>query len=104
LSFGEGTAAAFHILRATEDTLKQYYLFFKKTKRVKKPMWGPMTNELHSNRAPRPPDDILSALDHVRTFYRNPAQHPEADYDIESAQDLFGVCIDLISKMGSQLP
>jgi len=100
--FGEGTAAAFHILRATEDVLKQYYYRHKKEKRLAKPMWGPMTEELRNKKTNKPPDVILDSLDLVRKSYRNPTQHPDATYDIESAQDLFGVCIDLINKMGSE--
>jgi hypothetical protein len=97
--YGEATASAFHILRATEDTLKHYYFHYKKTKRLKKPMWGPMTTELKNKKTNKPDSTILSALDVVRISYRNPTQHPQATYDIESAQDLLGVCIDLINKM-----
>ncbi|MCF6132478.1 hypothetical protein [Flavobacterium wongokense] len=103
LSFGEGTACAFHILRATEDILKEYYFKYKKTKRLAKPMWGPMTNELRNKKKPKPDDTILSALDVVRISYRNPTQHPQITYDLDSAQDLFGVCIDLINKMAQEL-
>ena len=101
--FGEGTAAAFHILRATEEVLKQYYFHHKRTKRLKKPMWGPMTAELRNKKTKKPPDVLLNSLDMVRTSYRNPTQHPNATYDIESAQDVFGVCLDLIGKMASEI-
>ena len=101
--FGEATAAAFHILRVTEDTLKQYYYHHKKQKRLKKPMWGPMTNELRNKRRNKPPKVILDSLDLVRVSYRNPTQHPDAKYDIDSAQDLLGVCLDLINKMANEL-
>ncbi|HXC17415.1 MAG TPA: hypothetical protein VNV60_08250 [Holophagaceae bacterium] len=101
--FGEGTAAAFHILRATEDTLKKYYHIHKKTKRLTKPMWGPMTAELRSKKTNRPPIVLLDTLDMVRNSYRNPTQHPESKYDINEAQDLFGVCLDLIGKMAAEL-
>jgi hypothetical protein len=39
----------------------------------------------------------------IRTNYRNPTQHPEAIYTIDTAQDLFGVCIDVLGKMASEL-
>ena len=103
LLYGEGTASAFHMLRATEEVLKHFYLKYKKTKRLKKPMWGPMTSELRAKKSNKPSDTILNSLDLVRTSYRNPTQHPESKYDIESAQDLFGVCIDLINKMAIEL-
>lgn len=104
ISYGEATASAFHILRATEDTLKQFYFKYKKTNRLSKPMWGPMTIELRAKKTNKPSEMILGALDVVRVSYRNPTQHPEAKYDIESAQDLFGVCIDLLNKMAIELP
>lgn len=103
IAFGEATAAAFHILRATESVLKSYYFLHKKTKRLKRPMWGPMTDELKAKKIGRPPENILAALDVVRTSYRNPTQHPEAIYEIHAAQDLLGVCLDLIGKMGAEL-
>lgn len=99
IAYGEATASAFHVLRATEDTLKQFYFSSIKTKRLKTPMWGPMTIALRSKKTNKPKENILGALDLVRISYRNPTQHPEAIYDIESAQDLLGLCIDLINKM-----
>jgi len=101
--FGEATAAAFHILRATEDVLKSYYLHHKKQRRLAKPMWGSMLNELKSKTKNKPPATLLTSLDLIRTAYRNPTQHPEATYEIDSAQDLIGVCIDAIGKMASEL-
>lgn len=101
--FGEATAAAFHILRATESVLKSYYFLHKKQKRLATPMWGPMLTQLKTKTKNKPPDTLLSSLDLIRTAYRNPTQHPEAIYEIDSAQDLFGVCLDAIGKMGSEL-
>lgn len=101
--FGEATAAAFHILRATESVLKSYYFLHKKQKRLNKPMWGSIINELRAKTKNKPPETLLAALDIIRTAYRNPTQHPEAVYEIDSAQDLFGVCLDVIGKMGVEL-
>jgi hypothetical protein len=101
--FGEATAAAFHILRATESVLKSYYFHHKRQKRLAKPMWGPMVSELRAKTKSKPPTSLLSSLDLIRTAYRNPTQHPEATYEIDSAQDLFGVCLDAIGKMASEL-
>ena len=99
LLYGEATAAAFHILRGSEEVLRCFYFSRKKTKRLPTLIWGPMTSELRSLKRNRPADVILNSLDLVRNSYRNPTQHPDAVYDIETAQDLFGVCIDLINKM-----
>lgn len=101
--FGEATAAAFHILRATESVLKNYYFLYKKQRRLEKPMWGPMIVELRAKTKNKPPETLLTSLDLIRSAYRNPTQHPEATYEIDSAQDLFGVCLDVIGKMGIEL-
>ena len=99
IMYGEGTAAAFHIIRATEDTLKQYYHFYKKRDRNPKPMWGTMISELRAKKSNKPSSDLLLALDHMRSRYRNPTQHPEMRYDIEAAQDLFGSCVIVLNEM-----
>ena len=101
--FGEATASAFHILRATESVLKSYYFHHRRQKRLAKPMWGSMVDQLRAKTRNKPPDALLASLDVIRTAYRNPTQHPEAIYEIDSAQDLFGVCLDVIGKMTEEL-
>lgn len=103
LLFGEGTAAAFHILRATEEVLKNYYFHHRKRNRLKIPMWGPMLEELRGKTKNRPPATLLNSLELIRDSYRNPTQHPDAIYDIDSVQDLFGLCLDVIGKMADEL-
>lgn len=103
LLFGEATAAAFHILRATEAVLKSYYFHHKRTKRLPKPMWANMLDQLRAKTRNKPPAILLNSLDLIRSAYRNPTQHPEATYEIDSAQDLFGVCLDSIGKMGREI-
>lgn len=101
--FGEATASAFHILRATESVLKSYYHHHRRQNRLEKPMWGNMVDQLKAKTRNRPPTALISSLDLIRTAYRNPTQHPEAIYEIDSAQDLFGVCLDVIGKMTDEL-
>jgi hypothetical protein len=67
-------------------------------------MWGNMVTQLKAKTKNKPPATLLASLDLIRSAYRNPTQHPEALYDIDSAQDLFGVCIDVIGKMAGELP
>lgn len=99
LIFGESTACAFHILRTTEETLKQYYYRFIKAGRTPKPMWAQMVVALKNKKTKKPDENLLSSLDMIRVSYRNPTQHPEAIYDINEAQDLLGLCIDVLNKM-----
>ena len=67
-------------------------------------MWGPMISALRPKSRNKPPANILDTLDLVRVTYRNPTQHPETRYDVESAQDLMGLCISVISDMADELP
>jgi hypothetical protein len=96
------TATAFHILRATEATLLAYYCQVVKRGRVKQTMWGNMVNHLRTRR--NPDESLLQRLDYIRNTYRNPTSHPEASYTIEQAQDLLGLCIDVINAMSKTLP
>ena len=60
---------------------------------------------IHHLRARRKPDEsLLQRLDYIRDTYRNPTSHPEARYTIEQAQDLLGLCIDVMNTMAKALP
>ena len=62
LLFGEATASAFHILRATEAVLKSFYYAHRKQKRLENPMWGPMVDQLKAKKKNRPSGTLLSSL------------------------------------------
>lgn len=98
IAFELPTAAAFHILRATEEVLRNFYCHNVKRKRLHPLLWGPMTEDMR-NRHKHPPDILLNNLDNIRVSFRNPTQHPEKRYDIDEVQDLFGLCIDVINRM-----
>jgi hypothetical protein len=101
LLYGEATASAFHILRATEEVLRLYYYKHIKSKRLKErdQVWGSMTSALERKKVRKPSKTILESLDLIRSSYRNPTQHPRIKYDINQAQDLFGLCVDIINKL-----
>lgn len=103
LLFGESTASAFHILRATEGTLKSYYFHHIRQNRLSKPMWHGMLTKLKEKTRNKPSITLIESLDLIRVAYRNPTQHPNATYEIDTVQDLLGVCIDVINKMGKEL-
>ena len=50
-----------------------------------------------------PSDELLENLDLIRRSFRNPTAHPEKSYDIDEAQDLFGLCIDVVNRMAREL-
>lgn len=99
IAYEAPTAAAFHMLRATEGLLKKLYFSFVKQKRLKMPMWGNMVNQLQKKTRNKPSSVLLEALDNIRNSYRNPTNHPEAIYTISQAEDLLGLCIDVVNKM-----
>lgn len=102
LLLSRATAAAFHILRATEAILREYYFTKVKRGREKNPMWGNMIIGLNKRRDRK--GSLLKRLEYIKDSFRNPTSHPEAIYNIEEAQDLLGLCIDVINSMGDELP
>ena len=62
-----------------------------------------MVDQLRAKARNNPLVTLLNSLDLSRTAYRNPTQHPEVTCEIDSAQELFGVCLDAIVKMGSEM-
>ena len=97
LAFERPTAAAFHMLRATEAVLRHYYC--EKIKRKRSPlMWGAMIVSMRTM-PKRFPKVIINQLDHIRDGFRNPTSHPEMVYDIEGAEDLLSICIDASNRM-----
>jgi hypothetical protein len=97
LAFERSTAAAFHMLRATESTLSNYYCVKIRRKRSDL-MWGPMIQCMRSM-PKRFPEILLNHLDHIRDGFRNPTAHLEKTFDIDEAQDLFSICADVFNRM-----
>jgi len=100
IAFERPTAAAFHIMRGTEATLRVFYCHTVKQNRLpkEKQMWGPMVQKLRERSKP-PPKHLLDNLDIIRHNYRNPTQHPDEIYSVDDAQDLLGIAIPTINKM-----
>ena len=91
------TSAAFHLMRGTEAVLRHYYCCKVKRNRIKQPlMWGPMVTHLKEKRVPA---GLLDALDSIRRNYRNPTQHPDKVYDLDEAQDLLSLSLDVTNRM-----
>lgn len=98
IAFDMPTAAAFHTLRGTEAVLKYYYCDQIRQKRVSL-MWGNIVADLRKRSKTKPRSTLNSNLDNIRLSFRNPTQHPEKIYDIQEAQDLWSLCIDVINRM-----
>lgn len=103
IAFSLGTAAAFHMLRATEDVFRNYYKYYIKKNRSKNLMWSQMLDQLKKKKTKKPNSRTLEVLDIIRNTYRNPTNHPEVFYDIDRCQDLLGLCVDAVSKMINEI-
>lgn len=103
IAFERSTAAAFHLMRAVEGTLRAFYKSVVKTKR-KATLWGPIVVDIRSRKVATTHSIVLNNLDHIRVSFRNPTQHPEATFDVEEAQDLWSLSIDSLNRMAKVLP
>jgi hypothetical protein len=103
IAFERPTAAAFHLMRATEATLRRLYCAKVKRKRINPLLWGPMVSHLRERRD-APPRPLLDGLDNIRHNFRNPTQHPDAIYDIQEAQDLLSLSLDAIARAARAMP
>lgn len=100
LAFERYTASAFHILRATEEELRRYYLHKVKRNRVQL-LWNNIINDLKNRKGV--PQGLLAVLDSIREDFRNPTAHPEKYYDSDEAQNLFTHCIDVVNRLYREL-
>ncbi len=99
IAFECPTAAAFHLMRAVEATLRDFYVDWVRSNRLKEPrLWAAMVGDMRK-RSRRPPEAVLDALDYVRVHFRNPTQHPDVVYSVDEAQDLLNLAIDVINRM-----
>lgn len=99
IAFERPTAAAFHILRATEANLRLYYKNMVRQNRITSEMWGNIVADLREKNRTKKYTILNNQLDNIRHSFRNPTQHPEAIYDIHEVQDLLSICVDVNNRM-----
>jgi hypothetical protein len=94
LAFDLPTSAGFHILRATEALIREYYaVVVGEPPKLKSRNWGRYIDILRRHGADQ---RILAALDQIREMHRNPIMHPEDFLSPEEAATLFGVAQGVI--------
>lgn len=100
IAFDLPTAAAFHLLRATEECLRELHCSYLPRGERDKQTWHRLIKDLQQKpRKPRPDTLVLTQADYLREHFRNPTNHPEKSYEIDEAQDLLNMCIDVISRI-----
>lgn len=108
LAFNRYTASAFHVLRATEETLKVYFEKLTKLTATEKDNWAYFVTTIQSeikkgSVLPIPKEELLINLDNLRKYYRNKTQHPQLIYSSDEVQDLIPFCIKTISEIINDL-
>jgi hypothetical protein len=99
LAYEVSTACAFHLWRAVETVMGEYYeKIAGKTFAADgiDKNWGAYVKALNSKAAD---NKITQFLDHIRSEYRNPQTHPEAMLEVSEALGLFGVAMSAIQQM-----
>lgn len=102
IAFELPTASAFHLMRAVESVLRQFYATVVRRGRRAK-MWGEIVADIRTRRVAEKHQILLNHLDHIRSAFRNPTQHPDAQYDVQQAQDLWSLSVDVINRMAEFL-
>jgi hypothetical protein len=99
LAFELPTASAFHIWRATETTMDEYYKMLSggnsfsddKVQRT----WDSYVKALGTKGAET---KVTAFLDHIRQEYRNPVSHPSVNIEMEEAFSLFGAALSVVTQ------
>jgi hypothetical protein len=101
LAFELPTSAGFHILRAAEDVIREYYGELAGTLPQKKARnWGMYINGLRKHGANL---KVIAALEQIKDMHRNPIIHPEVTLSMEEAITLFGMVIGAMVAMVMEL-
>lgn len=108
LAFGLGTAAAIHMLRAIEITLRAYYEMFAGAAPKGERNYAIYLKKLaalaeEDDTKARPDKRIVQMLAQIKDHYRNPLVTPDNVVSIEEATQLFGMASALISLMAEYI-
>ena len=101
LLFDIPTACAFHICRATESLILEYYESLSGHKWVgARRDWNEYIQQLTKEGAP---EHITTRLHEIRKFDRNAYVHPDKDVTIEEAPVLFELCAGVDYRMADEI-
>lgn len=97
LAFDNPTAAGFHLARAVESVMAEFYVHVVgKQMPTRMRNWGIYIKQLRASGADA---KVVGLLDHIREDYRNPITHPEVTLDSEEIEVLMGVSVSAITRM-----
>lgn len=104
LAFELSTAAGFHLARAVEETIRNYYKvvaqkpYDKEEKNLSRATWKNYVDALEKKGVDK---KILNALDQMRELHRNPISHPDENLSIDEAMVLVGLAQSAIVAMAT---
>lgn len=95
------TAFGFHLFRAVETVLKDYYLFFmQSTTLPNNNNWGLMHKRMtDSTLSPKADQRVLGELERIKDNYRNPYIHPELTLELHEANVVLSAIQSFIQMM-----
>ncbi len=97
LAFGLHDAAAFHVLKATEEVMRAYAeLLSGRPLEVRSRSWGDYIRILRDAGAD---SKIAEYLDYIRKNHRNPILHPDAHLTKDESVALFNAATNAIVPM-----
>lgn len=104
LAFDSGTACAFHIMRATEAVMHEYYIAMCKPKSLEKlENWGAYIAEFQ--KSPKAEvKEVVAILQQIKDQHRNLIMHPEIILTPDEAFTLFEIAHSAIIAMADKLP
>jgi hypothetical protein len=104
LAYEVSTASAFHMWRSVETVMGSYYKFITGGRSFEddhiQRNWAAYIRALNENGADI---KITAFLDHIRSEYRNPQNHPSETVDLEQAFGLFGVATSVITQVAKAI-
>ncbi len=106
LAFDNATSSAFHIMRATELVLHQYYLCVCNPKHKTKnrlPNWGAYITELEKSTKPEV-KEVIAIIQQIKDRHRNLIMHPDVVLTPDEAFTLFEIAQGVIIAMANELP
>lgn len=104
LAFDNFTASGFHVLRATERVLHQYYLAIcNPAKKESLDSWAIYIKELNKN-TDSDNQKVVALLQQIKDNDRNLIMHPEIVLSDDDSFRLFEICKSTIMAMADKLP
>ena len=95
------TAAAFHMLRVTEEMIRKYHkaLIGKDAPASGKVGLAEYIKGLRGKAR----KEVITALTQLRVVHRNPTMHPGPIVNLNKALSMFGLCISVIDEIAADM-